>query len=126
MDDLETIYRQHAPALLRFAWGMCGDRNRAEDIVSETFVRLLTKAPRLETRTALAYLLAVARNAFLDGARQRRREVPLPDVVRAPGRDPDERIDDAKRLRAVMQALRVLPEADPPAAGSADPDRERA
>ena len=112
MDDLETIYRQHAPALLRFAWGMCGDRSRAEDIVSETFVRLLTKAPRLETRTALAYLLAVARNAFLDGARQRRREVPLPDVVRAPGRDPDERIDDAERLRAVMQALRVLPEGE--------------
>ena len=112
MDDLETIYRQHAPALLRFAWGMCGDRSRAEDIVSEAFVRLLTKAPRLETRTALAYLLAVARNAFLDGARQRRREVPLPDVVRAPGRDPDDRIDDAKRLRAVMQALRVLPEGE--------------
>ena len=112
MDDLETIYREHAPTLLRFAWGMCGDRSRADDIVSETFVRLLTKAPRLETRTALAYLLAVARNAFLDGALQRRREVPLPDVVRAPGRDPDERIDDAKRLRAVMQALRVLPEGE--------------
>ena len=112
MDDLATIYRQHAPALLRFAWGLCGERSRAEDIVSETFVRLLTKAPRLETRTALAYLLAVARNAFLDGARQRRREVSLPDVVRAPGRDPDDRIDDARRLRAVMQALCVLPEGE--------------
>ena len=53
MNDFETLYRQHASALLRFAWGLSGDRSTAEDRVSETFVRLLTRAPRLEARTAL-------------------------------------------------------------------------
>lgn len=112
MDDLETLYRRHAPAVLRFAWGLCGDRSRAEDLVSETFVRLLTRVPRIRTGTALAYLLAIARNAFLDGARSGRREVPLPDDLRAPGRDPADRMDDATRLRAVMEALRALPEGE--------------
>ncbi len=112
MSELETLYRRHAPAVLRFAWGLCGDRARAEDLVSETFVRLLTKAPRIETRTALAYLLAIARNAFLDEARGGGREVPLPGDLRAPGRGPDERIDDAERLRAVMERLRALPEGE--------------
>ena len=77
MDAIETLYRQHASAVFRFAWGLCGDRQVAEDVVSETFVRVLTKAPRIETRTALAYLLAIARNVCISGWRRRRREAPL-------------------------------------------------
>jgi len=62
---LEDLYRQHAPAILRFAWGLCGDRATAEDLVAETFYRLLVKAPKIETRTALAYLLAITRNTWM-------------------------------------------------------------
>ena len=87
MEDLEAVYRRYAPAVFRYAWGLCGDRHRAEDLVSETFVRLVARAPRLETRTALAYLLAIARNVFLNGERRRRREVPLTEAIPAPGRD---------------------------------------
>ncbi len=57
--DFEALYRQHASAVLRFALGLAGDRGKAEDIVSETFVRVLARAPRIETWTALAYLLAI-------------------------------------------------------------------
>ena len=112
MDDFETLYRQYASAVFRFAWGLCGDRSTAEDIVSETFVRLLTKAPRIETRTALAYLLAVARNTYLTGQRKRRREVPLPEQLPTPARDPVVRLDDQARLEVVLQALGSLPEGE--------------
>ena len=112
MDELETLYRQHAGAVFRFAWGLCGDRSDAEDIVSETFVRLLTKAPHIETRTALAYLLAVARNTYLTGLRRRRREVPLSAEIPAPENDPISRLDDQARLETVLQALRNLPEGE--------------
>jgi len=66
MKAFEALYQQHASAVFRFAWGLSGDPYEAEDIVSETFVRLLTKAPSIKTRTALAYLLAVARNVIKD------------------------------------------------------------
>ncbi len=112
MDELERFYRRHASAVFRFAWGLCGDRSGAEDIVSETFVRLLTKAPRIETRTALAYLLAVARNIYLTGQRRRRREVPLPEEISAPGHDPAARLDDQARLEAVLRALGRLSEGE--------------
>ena len=112
MDDFETLYRQYASAVFRFAWGLCGDRSTAEDIVSETFVRLLVKAPRIETRTALAYLLAVARNTYLTGQRKRRREVPLPEQLPTPARDPVVRLDDQARLEVVLQALGSLPEGE--------------
>jgi RNA polymerase sigma-70 factor, ECF subfamily len=111
MNEIETLYRRHAPAVLRFAWGLCGDRSRAEDIVSETFVRILTRAPRLETQTALAYLLAVARNVFLRGY-ARRREVPLPDDVPAPRADPNLDLDGRADLQSVLRALHDLPEGE--------------
>jgi RNA polymerase sigma-70 factor (ECF subfamily) len=116
MDRFEALYRQHASAVFRFAWGLCGNRGEAEDLVSETFVRLLTKAPRIETRTALAYLLAVARNTYLTGQRRRQREVSLSTKTTAellaPESDPASRLDDQARLETVMQALHELPEGE--------------
>lgn len=112
MNELETLYRTHAAAVLRFAWGLCGDRSQAEDIVSETFVRVLTRAPRIETRTALAYLLTIARNTYLSGQRRRRREVPLADDLPAPDADPDGRRHHEARLAATLHALRDLPEGE--------------
>lgn len=112
MREFETLYRRHAPAVLRFAWGLCGDRSRAEDIVSETFVRVLTRAPHIETRTALAYLLAIARNVYLTGQRRRRREIPLTEELAAPGRDPAHVVDERARLDRVLEALRHLPEGE--------------
>jgi RNA polymerase sigma-70 factor (ECF subfamily) len=112
MDELEALYRQHASAVFRFALGLSGDRSRAEDIVSETFVRLLTKAPRIETRTALAYLLAIARNTYLTGLRRRGREVPLPEEIPGPEDDPEGRLDDKARLEVVLRTLKSLPEGE--------------
>lgn len=112
MNEIETLYRRHASALLRFAWGLCGDRSQAEDIVSETFVRILTRAPRIETHTALGYLLAVARNIFISGWRARRREVPLPDGIPPPEADPTEWLDNQTQLEGVLRTLRCLPEGE--------------
>jgi RNA polymerase sigma-70 factor (ECF subfamily) len=112
MDTLDTLYRQHASAVFRFAWGLCGDRHDAEDIVSETFVRVLTKAPRIETQTALAYLLAIARNVCISGWRKRRRNVPLPEALEAAGVDPVDRLDSQERLASMLAAIGTLPEGE--------------
>jgi RNA polymerase sigma-70 factor (ECF subfamily) len=112
MQELEALYRRHAPAVLRFAWGLCGDRSQAEDIVSETFIRILTRAPRIQTQTALAYLLVVARNVYLTGQRRRRREQPLPEELVAPEHDPARAIDERARLDRVLETLRELPETE--------------
>jgi RNA polymerase sigma-70 factor (ECF subfamily) len=112
MDQIEEIYCRHASAVYRFAWGLCGNRACAEDLVSETFVRLLTRAPRIQTQTALAYLLAVARNTFLTSRQQQKREVPLTADIPAPNVDPGQRIDDRARLEATLAALGNLPEGE--------------
>jgi RNA polymerase sigma-70 factor (ECF subfamily) len=112
MNEFEELYRQHASAVFRFALGLCGERSQAEDLVSETFVRVLTRAPRIQTQTALAYFLVVARNIYLTDQRRRRREVPLPEEISAKEGDPGTRLDDQTRLDAVLEALRHLPEGE--------------
>jgi RNA polymerase sigma-70 factor, ECF subfamily len=112
MNEIEILYRQHASAVFRFAWGLCGDRTAAEDVVSETFVRILTRAPRIETQTALAYLLAVARNVVLTAGRRRRREVPVPEDLSSAEPDPVGRLDGRADLNAVMQTLCGMPEGE--------------
>ena len=112
MNDFEQLYRRHASALLRFAWGLSGSRAVAEDLVQETFVRILVRAPRFATRSALAYLLAVVRNTYLKGRRRTARETPLPDDLPAATDDLDLRIDDRDRLAAVTRALSELPEGE--------------
>lgn len=112
MNQVEEIYRRHAPAVYRFALGLCGNRARAEDLVSETFVRLLTRAPAIRTQTVLAYLLAVARNTYLTSRHRQEREVPLVDDYPAPDIDPGQRLDLQAELAATLQALSRLPEGE--------------
>ncbi len=112
MTDFEQLYRQHAPALLRFGWGLTGDRAVAEDLVSDTFVRLMVRAPKIRTRTALAYLLAVVRNTWLTQRRRSDRLTTLPDDLPARRQDLDADMDHRARLAATMVALDDLPEGE--------------
>jgi len=112
MDEIDAIYRRHAPAVLRFAWGLTGDRSRAEDIVSETFVRLLARPPKVATETAVGYLLAIARSVHVSGWRRRRREVDLPAELRAEEPDPALRLDERDELQRVLAELAQLPEGE--------------
>jgi RNA polymerase sigma-70 factor (ECF subfamily) len=112
MDEIEAIYRRYARAVFRFAWGLTGDRSRAEDIVSETFVRLLARPPKVATETAVGYLLAIARSVHVSGWRRRRREVDLPAELRAEEPDPALRLDERDELRRVLAELAQLPEGE--------------
>jgi len=67
----------HVDRLYRAAWALCGSPHEAEDLVQETFVRVLAR-PRILRKPAaggsqqaveLAYLMRVLRNTFLNSRR---------------------------------------------------------
>jgi len=65
------VYRQAAPRLRGFLLRMCGDPMLADDLTQEAFVRLhLARGSFVAGAPALPWMLAVARNAFLDHARR--------------------------------------------------------
>jgi RNA polymerase sigma-70 factor, ECF subfamily len=72
----------HLDRLYRAAWGLCGSREDAEDLVQETYSRVLRKPRLLHSDDDLGYLLRVLRNTYFSShraAKRRLRPEPLPD-----------------------------------------------
>src|ERR1700758_913473 len=80
----------HLDRLYRAAWALCGSREDAEDLVQETYARVLQKPRILRSEEDLGYLLRVLRNTHfsrLRAAARRPRTDPLPDELdRVPDR----------------------------------------
>jgi RNA polymerase sigma-70 factor, ECF subfamily len=74
----------HLDRLYRAAWALCGSREDAEDLVQETYARVLGRPRLLRNEDDLGYLLRTLRNTFLTGKRtegRRLRPGPLPDQL---------------------------------------------
>jgi len=101
----------HIDRLYRAAWSLCGSREEAEDLVQETFARVLRKPRLLRSEDDIGYLLRVLRNTFISQRRtasRRPQTSPLPDeldLVEDPRAvQPEARIESAE-LYAAISAL---------------------
>jgi RNA polymerase sigma-70 factor (ECF subfamily) len=59
----------HLDRLYRAAWALCGSREAAEDLVQDTYARVLARPRFLRHENDLRYLLRVLRNTFLSSRR---------------------------------------------------------
>ena len=98
----------HIDRLYRAAWALCGSREDAEDLVQDTFARVLSKPRMLRREDDLAYLLRALRNVFISQRRtasRRPRTVPLPDdgspAARHAAADPQAAYEAAELYAAV-------------------------
>jgi RNA polymerase sigma-70 factor (ECF subfamily) len=94
----------HFDRLYRAAWGLCGSREDAEDLVQDTYARVLARPRVVRRDDDLGYLLRVLRNTFVSSRRTAARR---PQA--APGAEPEALdLPDERRARA-----------EPPAAAEA-------
>jgi RNA polymerase sigma-70 factor (ECF subfamily) len=112
MTDFSSLYAQYAPEVFRFAWYLSGNRSDAEDLTSETFVRVWTSAAHVEMSTVRAYLFTIARNLYLQGLRRSRREGELSASMEDASPGPQVRAESRAELDAVIERLQRLPEVD--------------
>jgi RNA polymerase sigma-70 factor (ECF subfamily) len=68
----------HLTRLYRLAWSLCGSPHVAEDLVQETYLRVLARPRRVHNSDSFAYLARTLRNVTTDhrrseSSRQRRR-----------------------------------------------------
>ena len=112
MTGFHELYERYSRDIYRFALYLSGDPALAEDVTSETFIRVWSSAEPVRLSTVKAYLLTIARNLCL---MERRRSLRL--------RDFDETIPDSRynvlreveardELETVLRALQELPEID--------------
>ena len=104
---------QHTDRLYRAAWGLCGSREDAEDLVQETFARVLSRPRVLHGDDELYYLMRVLRNTFLTSRRTAARRpqavAALEDVVTADPK-PTGRPDQALEVQEVYATIAQLPQ----------------
>lgn len=104
---------QHVDRLYRAAWALCGSREDAEDLVQETFARVLSRPRVLHGDDELYYLMRVLRNTFLTGLRTASRRpvttAELEDVVAADPR-PTNRPEQAMEVQEIYETIAELPD----------------
>jgi len=118
----ELLMRRHRATVFTFLARLTGERPRAEDLLQETWLRVVAAAPRWEPRARFrTWLFAVARNLATDEARRarHRRAEPLdapPGAAlslaeRLPSEEPGpERAAASAELRPrLLAALAALP-----------------
>ncbi|TLM83075.1 sigma-70 family RNA polymerase sigma factor [Pseudarthrobacter sp. NamE5] len=71
-DVVESIYREHGPALRRFVSSASKDPQTAEDVVQETVLRVWQHAPDIDG-SLRSYLYRTARNIMIDNYRRAQR-----------------------------------------------------
>jgi RNA polymerase sigma-70 factor, ECF subfamily len=104
---------QHVDRLYRAAWALCGSREDAEDLVQETFARVLARPRVLSGDDELYYLMRVLRNTFFTSRRTASRRpvtvATLDDVVAADPR-PLGQPERALEMRELYATIATLPD----------------
>lgn len=123
MDRAERLFVAYHGTLVRYLTRRLGDRDWAEDVAQETFVRALRQSEDIVNERA--WVFAVAHNLVRDGARRDARNRRHLELLAAEQREVDASDDDlaqeqtqeqtqeqAGRLRFAREALAMLTERD--------------
>jgi RNA polymerase sigma-70 factor, ECF subfamily len=101
---------EHLDRLFRAAYALCGSLHDAEDLVQETYARVMSRPRLLRKDNDLAYLTRVLRNIWIDMVRAHARQPTdgMDDLefLPAPGTEPDV----AMQARAAYSAIGRLSE----------------
>lgn len=117
-EDLEQIYIAFAEPLYYYLLKLSGSPHIAEELVQETFFRATLSLDLYEDGQVRAWLYMVARNAYLDEWRKRRRWgwVPFSNLLTdskffiSPYGIPEDTLDAAELSGNVKDIMSLLPE----------------
>ncbi|MEO7167767.1 MAG: sigma-70 family RNA polymerase sigma factor [Spartobacteria bacterium] len=112
-DDLTALLRRFELPLLQYATRILGDRDRARDVVQETFVEL-QKDRRRQTDSAPAkWLFTVCRNRALNICRKEKRMTYLDEEIlekyESQEPAPNERIERREASGFLLRIVATLP-----------------
>lgn len=108
-----TTLGQHLDVLYRSAWALCGSREDAEDLVQETFTRVLARPRTVNEGGDRAYLMRALRNTFysrLRSASRRPRETDTLDDVAVAEQRVSGQPERAVEVAEIFDAIAELPD----------------
>lgn len=113
--DIERYVRDYSAMIMRQAYFYLRDRQRAEDVCQEVFLRIYNKQPELpDERSEKAYLLRVTINICKDYLKSawNRRVGYMPETYDAPeaGPGPEGEVVDSEQKRILFESVMELPD----------------
>jgi RNA polymerase sigma-70 factor (ECF subfamily) len=113
---LEALMRRHGRAVYRYCREALHDPTLADDVQQQVFIQAYRDLPKVRGGSMLrTWLFAIARHRVLDAAKSRGRayahieDDELADTP-DPSPPPDQQIDDAVMLEALLGCVAALPE----------------
>jgi RNA polymerase sigma-70 factor (ECF subfamily) len=125
-DAFATLYDRHGRALVNFFYKMCYDRALAEDLMQDTFLKLLRARGKYRPEASFkTFLYTVAKNLWIDRHRSQKAApktvsaelrvqedgATLGDLLEANAESPVGRLADREAADLVRTALLGIPEA---------------
>ncbi|MBV8084415.1 MAG: sigma-70 family RNA polymerase sigma factor [Chloroflexi bacterium] len=111
-DDFTAVYEAHAGRIYGFVYSQVGNREEAEDLTSQVFLKVYNSLNRFEGRGSLeGWLFQIARVTVNDHWRERYRlpAVPLPDGLDVVDTEVPPDFNRADREARVRRILELLP-----------------
>jgi RNA polymerase sigma factor (sigma-70 family) len=111
--DMQTLLQRFEMPLLLYATRIVGDRDRARDVVQETFVELQRADRRQFDHAPAKWLFTVCRNRALNICRKERRMTYLDEEILEKRESaeplPNERIEQSEARGFLMRIVATLP-----------------
>jgi RNA polymerase sigma-70 factor (ECF subfamily) len=111
----ERLYRDRVGSVSRYVMAIVRDRDRADDVIAQTFMLAWRDLPRLRQPDRFdAWLFRIAHNQAMSELARRRATTPLEDAPEIPDTTrfgaPDRQLDFACDLEELRDAIARLPE----------------
>lgn len=108
-EQIEQLYAQYGTDVLRVSYFYLGNREQAEDVTQDVFVRLMENRPALKPGSEKSWLLKVALNRCRDHWRSSWHKRVLLGSKKLDIIPDDDKLDDRLEKEALMQAVNALP-----------------
>lgn len=112
MRDFETLWEQYSADVHRYAFRLCNDPALAEDLTSETFVRLWTGRAPLRPATLKAYIFTITRNLFLTHCRKQGLHTSLDEEPISSDPNQESTLENKQHQQHIANAWHRLRETD--------------
>jgi RNA polymerase sigma-70 factor (ECF subfamily) len=112
-ERMQTVMRRFEIPLLQFATRITGDRERARDVVQETFMKFQRNGAAARADEPATWLFTVCRNGALNVCRKEKRMLYLDEELIESRRDeqpmPFERMEEKEAAGFLMKIVASLP-----------------
>lgn len=110
---METLYDRYSKPVFSFAYRMMSDRDHAEDLMQEVFLRAWRRSSRFSDSrgTLISWLLSITHNMAIDEIRKRQRrpqkaETQEPELLMGTLRDTDDPVESQAVATVSGQVIR--------------------